>query len=262
MIRAVTSSSSTIQLIQSHTPPAVQQLHIFTGQPHQGYIPKSSSPLQLAENHSVSSATASPSKGMSPLAKVLVALVALASVAELAAGKNYTIQWAASGNSYGDWSAANPVRVGDTVGEVPVLSTYLSSMQLGTSLHRSSEIFTRFHWCSVHVRGAAHRRRAVAAGLRGLQLRQADVAGRQRPHRHHVPHGWHQVLRRGGSCCLLIELTPERTVLLVLICVCNILRADLQCSMPFVSRYVLELKFKKSFCCVLCCNSCFKLHSS
>jgi hypothetical protein len=204
MIRAVTSSSSTIQLIQSHTPPAVQQLQIFTGQPHQGYIPKSSSPLQLAENHSVSSATASPSKGMSPLAKVLVALVALASVAELAAGKNYTIQWAASGNSYGDWSAANPVRVGDTVGEVPVLSTYLSSMQLGTSLHRSSEIFTRFHWCSVHVRGAAHRRRAVAAGLRGLQLRQADVAGRQRPHRHHVPHGWHQVLR----VCRGITLQP------------------------------------------------------
>uniref|UniRef100_A0A0A9B335 Phytocyanin domain-containing protein n=1 Tax=Arundo donax TaxID=35708 RepID=A0A0A9B335_ARUDO len=51
---------------------------------------------------------------MSALVKALVALVAVASVAELAAGKNHTIQWEASGN-YGDWSAANPVRVGDTV---------------------------------------------------------------------------------------------------------------------------------------------------
>jgi hypothetical protein len=171
----------------------VQQLHIFTGQPHQGYPSR----LRLCnlQKTTPSPLQPRPLPRMSPLAKVLVALVALASVAELAAGKNYTIQWAASGNSYGDWSAANPVHVGDTVGEVPVLSTYLSSMQLGTSLHRSSEIFTRFHWCSVHVRGAAHRRRAVAAGLRGLQLRQAAVAGRQRPHRHHVPHGWHQVLR-------------------------------------------------------------------
>ncbi|GJN26363.1 hypothetical protein PR202_gb14289 [Eleusine coracana subsp. coracana] len=50
---------------------------------------------------------------MSPLAKALVALVALASVAELAAAKNYTIQWTLK--SYGDWSAANILRVGDVV---------------------------------------------------------------------------------------------------------------------------------------------------
>ncbi|GJN01662.1 hypothetical protein PR202_ga18943 [Eleusine coracana subsp. coracana] len=50
---------------------------------------------------------------MSPLAKALVALVALASVAELAAAKNYTIQWTLK--SYGDWSAANTLRVGDVV---------------------------------------------------------------------------------------------------------------------------------------------------
>lgn len=55
---------------------------------------------------------------MSPLAKALVALVALASVAELAAAKNYTIQWSVSGN-YGDWSSANAVSLGDTVGELP-----------------------------------------------------------------------------------------------------------------------------------------------
>ncbi|TVU16145.1 hypothetical protein EJB05_39696 [Eragrostis curvula] len=52
---------------------------------------------------------------MSPMiVKALVALVAVASVAELAAGKNYTIEWTASGD-YSDWSSKNPVRVGDTV---------------------------------------------------------------------------------------------------------------------------------------------------
>ncbi|TVU16189.1 hypothetical protein EJB05_39741, partial [Eragrostis curvula] len=51
---------------------------------------------------------------MSALVKALVAITAIAAVAELAAGKNYTIQWEATGN-YSDWSAKNPVRVGDTV---------------------------------------------------------------------------------------------------------------------------------------------------
>ncbi|KAL6651446.1 hypothetical protein ACP70R_010371 [Stipagrostis hirtigluma subsp. patula] len=51
---------------------------------------------------------------MSTLAKALAALVAAASVAELAAGKNYTIEWAVGGN-YVEWSAEHPVRVGDTV---------------------------------------------------------------------------------------------------------------------------------------------------
>ncbi|KAG2574955.1 blue copper protein-like [Panicum virgatum] len=51
---------------------------------------------------------------MSALAKAVVALVAMAAVAELAAAKNHTIQWSASGN-YGDWSASNAVSVGDTV---------------------------------------------------------------------------------------------------------------------------------------------------
>ncbi|TVU16147.1 hypothetical protein EJB05_39698, partial [Eragrostis curvula] len=55
---------------------------------------------------------------MSALVKALVAITAIAAVAELAAGKNYTIQWEATGN-YSDWSAKNPVRVGDTVGELP-----------------------------------------------------------------------------------------------------------------------------------------------
>ena len=54
---------------------------------------------------------------MSALAKAGVALVAMAAVAELAAAKNHTIQWSASGN-YGDWSASNAVSVGDTVGEL------------------------------------------------------------------------------------------------------------------------------------------------
>ncbi|CAL5025301.1 unnamed protein product [Urochloa decumbens] len=48
------------------------------------------------------------------MAKALVALVAVAAVAELAAAKNHTIQWSASGN-YGDWSDSNAVSVGDTV---------------------------------------------------------------------------------------------------------------------------------------------------
>ncbi|RCV35541.1 hypothetical protein SEVIR_7G260100v4 [Setaria viridis] len=49
------------------------------------------------------------------MAKALVvALVAIAAVAELAAAKNHTIQWSVSGN-YGDWSASNAVSVGDTV---------------------------------------------------------------------------------------------------------------------------------------------------
>ena len=60
---------------------------------------------------------------MSALAKAVVALVAMAAVAELAAAKNHTIQWSASGN-YGDWSASNAVSVGDTVGEL--LATDLS----------------------------------------------------------------------------------------------------------------------------------------
>jgi len=60
---------------------------------------------------------------MSALAKAVVALVAMAAVAELAAAKNHTIQWSASGN-YGDWSASNAVSVGDTVGEL--LTTDLS----------------------------------------------------------------------------------------------------------------------------------------
>lgn len=55
---------------------------------------------------------------MSALAKALVvAVVAIAAVAQLAAAKNHTIQWSASGN-YGDWSASNAVSVGDTVGEL------------------------------------------------------------------------------------------------------------------------------------------------
>ncbi|RLM74344.1 hypothetical protein C2845_PM15G22930 [Panicum miliaceum] len=54
---------------------------------------------------------------MSALAKALVALVAMAAVAELAAAKNHTIRWSASGN-YGDWSASNAVSVGDTVAAV------------------------------------------------------------------------------------------------------------------------------------------------
>ena len=51
------------------------------------------------------------------LVKALAALVAMAAVAELAAAKNYTIQWSVSGN-YGDWSSNNAVSVGDTVGEL------------------------------------------------------------------------------------------------------------------------------------------------
>jgi hypothetical protein len=259
---------------------------------------------------------------MSPLAKALVALVALASVAELAAGKNYTIQWAASGNSYGDWSAANPVRVGDTVGEL--LSRVYVPQQHAVRHIASSEIFTRAPIGAVFTYVAPHtvdelsqpdyeacnfdkpmsqddsgrtaitfhmagtRYFACAAGSHCNQGQKVAITvaagggGAQSPPVSSPPaapkgnsacadgrSGWAcseagagTGRRRGGSCCLLIELTPERTVLLVLICVCNILRADLQCSMPFVSRYVLELKFKKSFCCVLCCNSCFKLHSS
>ncbi|EES11478.1 hypothetical protein BDA96_06G247200 [Sorghum bicolor] len=48
------------------------------------------------------------------LVKALAALLAMAAVAELAAAKNYTIQWSVSGN-YGDWSSNNAVSVGDTV---------------------------------------------------------------------------------------------------------------------------------------------------
>ncbi|KAL6843993.1 hypothetical protein ACP4OV_025666 [Aristida adscensionis] len=53
-------------------------------------------------------------RAMAATVKALVAIMAVAAAAELAAAKNYTIKWAASGN-YGDWSANNPVRVGDTV---------------------------------------------------------------------------------------------------------------------------------------------------
>jgi hypothetical protein len=63
---------------------------------------------------------------MSALAKALVALVAMAAVAELAAAKNHTIRWSASGN-YGDWSASNAVSVGDSVGELLVTDRSLPS---------------------------------------------------------------------------------------------------------------------------------------
>ncbi|XP_062184171.1 uclacyanin-2-like [Phragmites australis] len=51
---------------------------------------------------------------MSALAKALVALTALAAIAELAAAKNFTIEWGL-GVDFGDWSTKNPVSVGDTV---------------------------------------------------------------------------------------------------------------------------------------------------
>ncbi|KAG8066359.1 hypothetical protein GUJ93_ZPchr0004g39489 [Zizania palustris] len=53
---------------------------------------------------------------MSLALKALVALMAMAAVAELAtaAGKTHTIKWAAGGN-YGDWSSTNTVLVGDSV---------------------------------------------------------------------------------------------------------------------------------------------------
>lgn len=56
---------------------------------------------------------------MSAVAKALVALMAMAAVAELAAAKTHTIEWSLSGN-YGDWSASNTVNVGDTVGELHI----------------------------------------------------------------------------------------------------------------------------------------------
>ena len=67
--------------------------------------------MQMGYEYSISCAR------MATLAKALVALMAMAAVAELAAAKNHTIQWSASGN-YGDWSASNAVSVGDTVGEL------------------------------------------------------------------------------------------------------------------------------------------------
>jgi hypothetical protein len=49
--------------------------------------------------------------------KALVAFMAVATVAELAAGsKTWAIKWASGGN-YGDWSSKNTVAVGDSVGE-------------------------------------------------------------------------------------------------------------------------------------------------
>ncbi|KAJ1272915.1 hypothetical protein BS78_06G239500 [Paspalum vaginatum] len=48
------------------------------------------------------------------LVKALVALAAMAAVAELAAAKSHTIEWSLGGN-YGDWSNGNAVSVGDTV---------------------------------------------------------------------------------------------------------------------------------------------------
>uniref|UniRef100_A0A0D9W9W9 Phytocyanin domain-containing protein n=1 Tax=Leersia perrieri TaxID=77586 RepID=A0A0D9W9W9_9ORYZ len=51
---------------------------------------------------------------MSSSLKALVAFIAVAAVAELAAGKTYTIKWAAGGN-YGDWASKNTVLVGDSV---------------------------------------------------------------------------------------------------------------------------------------------------
>ncbi|KAF0892476.1 hypothetical protein E2562_016784 [Oryza meyeriana var. granulata] len=51
---------------------------------------------------------------MSSTLKALVAFMAMAAVAELAAGKTFTIKWAAGGN-YGDWSSKNTVTVGDSV---------------------------------------------------------------------------------------------------------------------------------------------------
>jgi hypothetical protein len=67
------------------------------------------------------------------LVKALAALVAMAAVAELAAAKNYTIQWSVSGN-YGDWSSNNAVSVGDTVGEPSVLpiESFLSILYICT----------------------------------------------------------------------------------------------------------------------------------
>ncbi|MDK0841643.1 hypothetical protein P5E51_16250, partial [Clostridium perfringens] len=56
--------------------------------------------------------------------KALVAFMAVATVAELAAGKSHTIKWSDEGN-YGDWSSKNTVAVGDSVGELKFLFSFL-----------------------------------------------------------------------------------------------------------------------------------------
>lgn len=74
----------------------------------------------LANSSAALSASSIACPRMSALAMakaLVVALVAIAAVAELAAAKNHTIQWSVSGN-YGDWSASSAVSVGDTVGEL------------------------------------------------------------------------------------------------------------------------------------------------
>ncbi|PUZ49031.1 hypothetical protein GQ55_7G293300 [Panicum hallii var. hallii] len=111
---------------------------------------------------------------MSALAKALVALVAMAAVAELAAAKNHTIRWSASGN-YGDWSASNTVSVGDsvvftygpphTVDELPSEADYtacsfagaVSSDSTGSTAFTFDRPGTRYFACATGSGGARHK---------------------------------------------------------------------------------------------------------